>query len=106
MSNTKNSNWINAIRAYSIVAVFFVHSQLYCGRVIDGLNRFVYPCYVNALFFVSGYLLFWKQLSAPRIDEDRKYYVLTGGCWCSIYCIDYDTVCHIWCHRVRSELTH
>lgn len=43
------------------------------------MSKLYAPWYVNAFFFVSGYLLFWKQLSSPRIDEDRKAYIVTGG---------------------------
>lgn len=75
----KNIKWINSIKAVSLIAVFFVHCQLYYGSMFNGFNSFVYPWYVNAFFFVSGYLLFWKQLSAPRIDEDRKAYMSMGG---------------------------
>lgn len=28
---------------------------------------------------MSGYLLFWKQLSSPRINENRRIYILTGS---------------------------
>lgn len=79
MNQQKSISWINVLKAISLIAVFFVHCQLYYGCMFDRFNRLVYPWYVNAFFFVSGYLLFWKQLSAPRIDEDRKAYVLTGG---------------------------
>lgn len=79
MNNSKEINWINTIKAVSIIAVFLVHSQLYFDCIAEGVNRFIFPWYVNAFFFVSGYLLFWKQLSSPRIDEDRKVYMLTGG---------------------------
>ena len=75
----KSITWINTIKAISIVGVFFVHSQIHYGYMIAGLNCFIYPWYVNAFFFVSGYLLFWKQLSVPRIDEDRKLYISMGG---------------------------
>lgn len=79
MSNNKNISWINAIKALSIIAVFFAHCQLYYGCVLDAVDRYLYPWYVNAFFFVSGYLLFWKQLSAPRIYDGRKVYMSTGG---------------------------
>lgn len=75
----KNIKWINSLKAVCLVAVFFVHCQLYYGSMLNGFNSFVYPWYVNAFFFVSGYLLFWKQLSAPRIDEDRKAYMSMGS---------------------------
>lgn len=75
----KDINWINAVKAVSIIGVFFVHCQIHYGCWIGEVNQFVHTFYVNAFFFVSGYLLFWKQLSAPRIDENRKAYILMGG---------------------------
>ena len=78
MNNQKSINWINVIKALSIIAVYFVHCELHYDYVIPA-TRFVYPWYVNAFFFVSGYLLFWKQLSQPRIDEDRRTYIVMGG---------------------------
>ncbi len=75
----KTINWINALKALSIIAVFFVHTQLSYGMTLDLFNVFVYPWYVNAFFFISGYLLFWKQLSFPKIEEDRKTFFLIGG---------------------------
>lgn len=75
----KSINWINTLKALCIMAVFICHTQAYYGLSIGTLGSLVNPWYVNAFFFVSGYLLFWKQLSSPRIDEDRKAYMSTGG---------------------------
>ena len=43
------------------------------------INRFIHPFYVNAFFFVSGYLLFRKQLSEPLISQRASEYLLGGG---------------------------
>ena len=75
----RSINWINAVKAVCIIFVFFAHLQSYYQLSFPTVNAFFSPFYVNAFFFVSGYLLFWKQLSSPRIDEDRKAYMLTGG---------------------------
>lgn len=83
--STKNISWINSLKALSLLAVFFVHSQSYYGSVLT-LDRWILPWYVNAFFFVSGYLLFWKQLSEPKILEDRKLYVLMGVKPCFLMC--------------------
>ena len=72
---TKTIPWINNVKALSIIAVFFVHCELYYGFTLDAANLFIHPWYVNAFFFVSGYLLFWKQLTVPKILEDRRRYV-------------------------------
>lgn len=78
MSN-KNINWINAVKAFCIIFVFLRHAGIYYGCGTGVVGDLFIPFYVNAFFFVSGYLLFWKQLSAPRIDEGRKTYMLMGG---------------------------
>lgn len=72
-------NWIDATKAISIMAVFFVHSQLYYGCWLDKVNDFIHPFYVNSFFFVSGYLLFRKQLSSPIIEEGVLQYVIGEG---------------------------
>jgi len=79
MKDKKNIVWINTMKALCIVAVFFVHCQSYYGIAIGSINQFIHTFYVNAFFFVSGYLLFWKQLSAPKILEDASKYLLGGG---------------------------
>lgn len=80
MNNVNKSiTWINSYKALCIIAVFFVHCQLYYGKTFGQVNVFVHPWYVNAFFFVSGYLLLWKQLSEPRILEDKKAYVKPSG---------------------------
>ena len=43
------------------------------------MNNYIHPFYVNAFFFVSGYLLFRKQLLAPIISESRLDYITVGG---------------------------
>lgn len=77
--NNKSINWINYVKAFSIIAVFFVHTQNYYGFVMKEINSFVTPWFVNAFFFISGYLLFWKQLSEPKISENRKAYLSKDG---------------------------
>ena len=72
-------NWVDAAKAISIMAVFFVHSQLYYGWWFGKINDFIHPFYVNSFFFVSGYLLFRKQLSYPIIEEGVLQYVTGGG---------------------------
>lgn len=77
---TKTINWINLVRAFCIFAVFFVHCENYYGSRIVLVDSVVRPFYVNAFFFVSGYLLLRKQLSEPTVDEKFSQYVHDGGC--------------------------
>lgn len=75
----KSVVWINMLKGLCIVTVFLVHTQSYYGMGLRNANFFFHTFYVNAFFFVSGYLLFWKQLSEPRILEDKKAYIKGAG---------------------------
>lgn len=77
--NKKDINWINVVRAISIISVFVVHCELYYGYGLGFINRYIHPYYVNAFFFVSGYLFFRKQLSVPVIEEKCGEYLTGGG---------------------------
>lgn len=79
INNRKSINWINALKAVCIVFVFLRHSENYYGVHLGWLDELFLPFYVNAFFFVSGYLLFWKQLSEPRILENVGQYIRGGG---------------------------
>lgn len=74
---SKNIFWINATKAICIIAVYFVHCQIYCGCWLKDVNVFIHPVYVNAFFFVSGYLLFRKQLTEPL--KGQKFIDYIGG---------------------------
>ena len=75
----KDINWINAVKALCIIFVFLRHSENYYGVDLGWTDSLFLTFYVNAFFLVSGYLLFWKQLTFPRIDEDRRLYMTGGG---------------------------
>ena len=53
--------------------------ESYYGFVFPIPDALIHPFYVNGFFFVSGYLLFWKQLSSPRIDEKSKQFLNNSG---------------------------
>lgn len=78
-NKSKNIFWINAIRAICIIAVYFVHCQIYCGCWLKYANVFIHPLYVNAFFFVSGYLLLRKQLTEPLKCQKFIEYINGGG---------------------------
>lgn len=59
----KNLHWVNAVKLLCMVFVFFNHSEIYSEHYVGWLDRIYIPFFVNAFFFVSGYLLFRKQLS-------------------------------------------
>ena len=79
MTSNKSILWINYLKAISIIGVFFVHCNLDYGYDMHIINSFLHPFYVNAFFFVSGYLLFRKQLSEPLISQRASEYLLLGG---------------------------
>lgn len=80
MSNkAKSINWINVVKALCIIFVFLRHSENYYGCKLGMVDGLFLTFYVNAFFFVSGYLLFWKQLSEPKILENRAEYVVGMG---------------------------
>lgn len=75
----KDINWINAVKALCMIMVYVVHGMFYYGVFYHEVALFMHPVYVNAFFFVSGYLMFRKQLSLPVIDESRATYLSDGG---------------------------
>lgn len=75
----KDINWINAVKALCIIFVFLRHSENYYGVNLGWFDGLFLTFYVNAFFFVSGYLLFWKQLTTPKIDESKHVYLTGGG---------------------------
>ncbi len=97
----KDINWINALKALCILFVFLRHSEGYYGCDLGWFDGLILPFYVNAFFFVSGYLLFWKQLSAPKITETSKEY-LTGGQIIGIECAvpNHDSLHYFCSNRV------
>lgn len=69
--------WVDGVRALCVILVYFAHSVAIGGFGIPLAAYRLYDfVYVNGFFFVSGYLLFGKQLSHPVIgssaDEFRK----------------------------------
>lgn len=79
METKKDILWINYVKALSIIGVFFVHCTSYYGLVPSIINHFIHPFYVNAFFFVSGYLFFRKQLSVNLLCQDIGEYLKRGG---------------------------
>ena len=71
--NNKNILWINLLKAICIIGVFWVHSANYFG-VCTPLGTYILPFYVNGFFFISGYLLFRKQLSEPLVGQKVAEY--------------------------------
>ena len=75
----KNIYWINAVKAIAIIAVYLSHVSVFYGYSIGKVHAFINPWYVNAFFFISGYLLFRKQLKEPLITESKLLYISRNG---------------------------
>lgn len=76
----KNINWINAVKALCIIFVFLRHSENYYGLSLgNNIDNLFSTFYVNGFFLISGYLLFWKQLSTPKILENSSEYISGSG---------------------------
>ena len=61
--------WIDAVKALCMLMVYLLHSEVYYGT--DGV-RYSYiflSFYVNAFFFVSGYLFFRKYLDTNVLTK-------------------------------------
>ena len=71
--------WINLLKAICIICVFYVHCQTYYGVGVKGVSTYIHPIYVNSFFFVSGYLLFRKQLSSSLAPLSFTEYFMNGG---------------------------
>ena len=65
----KDIRWINYIRAICIIMIYYIHAQEFFEFSIQGLAKYVFPVYVNAFFFVSGYLMFKKLF--PLVSNDN-----------------------------------
>lgn len=54
--------WVDAVKAMCMAFVYLLHSQIYYGWSGHDHVYFALPFYVNAFFFVSGYLFYGKWL--------------------------------------------
>ena len=79
MDNKKNILWINYVKAFAILSVFLIHCNNNYLHTSGALNLLIEPYYVNAFFFVSGYLFFRKQLSIPIIESSSRQYLAGDG---------------------------
>lgn len=60
--NQKELSWINIAKAICMLSVYLIHSEAYYGINHTSYGHLLQPFYVNAFFFISGYLFFRKQL--------------------------------------------
>lgn len=78
MSQSMEISWINNAKVICLMLVYMYHSSVYSGFETDTLYSFYSPFFTCAFFFISGYLIFWKQLN-PQLLSVRSLQWLVGG---------------------------
>lgn len=79
MTNKKHIPWIDNAKAVAMAMVVFSHAEMGYGYLQKTLLSFLFPWIINIFFFLSGYLLYRKQLTEPLIVEDRKTFPRNGA---------------------------
>ena len=77
----KEISWINWAKVICLTIVYLDHSLIYL-QVYDNfttLESFYLPFFVNIFFFMSGYLLFRKQLSSEIIKIRKSEFIAGEG---------------------------
>lgn len=57
----KELQWVDAVKGLCMISVYIYHLEAYYGYPQHYIGYFLRPFYVNAFFFVSGYLFFLKE---------------------------------------------
>ncbi|MDO5460090.1 MAG: acyltransferase [Bacteroidales bacterium] len=65
----KREHWIDCLKAICIICVYIAHCESFYYEGESIASFLVAPFYVNAFFFISGYLLFKKQFNNNRIEN-------------------------------------
>lgn len=60
-------HWIDIIKAICMLGVFLQHTQSYCAS--PDYAYWVKLFYVNAFFFVSGYLFYYNKTSVINLHK-------------------------------------
>lgn len=69
----KDIPWINTVKVLCMIIIYFYHTTVYMQfDISNSIHPYYRLFYTNAFFFVSGYLLFSKQLSFPLKSLDFK----------------------------------
>ena len=76
---TYNINWIDVTKAICMLSVYLIHCSSFANFNTGIIGLLLCTFYVNAFFFVNGYLLFKKQLSVTNINLKLNDYILAGG---------------------------
>ena len=71
--------WINALKAICIIFIYVHHCEFYCDYQLSTIRPLYMPFFTNAFFFVSGYLLFRKQLAPNVISQNISNWMSSWG---------------------------
>lgn len=72
--------WVNWMKFICMLLVYLNHSEIFYGCKLGWVGDLYRPVFVNAFFFISGYLLFRKQWSTKLLSLGRKeWYNSMGG---------------------------
>lgn len=63
-------SWIDNAKAICMICVFILHSEAYYGFGSVSYGILFKPFYVNAFFFISGYLFFGKWLNVSMLTVE------------------------------------
>lgn len=77
MATANRLHWIDTTKAVCIICVYFAHCAAFTTGNIN-LIKAVSPFYVNAFFFISGYLLCKKYLQENTISNFASQTYLSG----------------------------
>lgn len=72
-------SWINWTKVMCMLCVYFFHSMEYTGMYDFGFSFLYSFFYTDAFFFLSGYLLFSRQLKSPLSEQSLGEYVSHSG---------------------------
>ena len=79
-SNKQELPWVNWMKFICMLLVYLNHSEIFYGCKLGWVGDLYRPVFVNAFFFISGYLLFRKQWSTKLLSLGRKeWYNSMGG---------------------------
>lgn len=67
MTNKERKTWIDSVKAICMIGVYILHSEAYYGIGGVSYGYCLTPFYVNAFFFVSGYLFFKKHIEKSEV---------------------------------------
>ena len=77
MATANRLHWIDTTKAVCIICVYYAHCVAFTTGNIN-LIKAVSPFFVNAFFFVSGYLLYKKYLQENTISNFASQAYLSG----------------------------